>query len=78
MRESDERYVPGEVVHLLRDVRVGDQVYEIGTRARVLADHGAIVVLHLHGSSAEVVTCPADHVSRALERIAPTPVTRAA
>jgi hypothetical protein len=78
MRESDERYVAGEAVHLLRTVRVGDQVHEIGTRARVLADHGAIVVLHLHGSSAEILTCPADHVARHAERRARTPVTRAA
>ena len=78
MRESGERYVPGETVALLRDVHVGYQVYDAGTRARVLADHGALVVLHLCGSSAEVVTCPTGHVERVVASATRTPLTRAA
>jgi hypothetical protein len=78
MRESGERYVPGETVTLLRDVHVGYQVHEVGTRARVLADHGALVVLHLCGSSAEVLTCPTGHVERVIAGAARTPLTRAA
>ena len=78
MSESDERYLSGETVYLLREVRAGRQIHEIGTRARVLADHGAVIVLHLDGSDAEVVTCPTDHVARSDERAARTPVPRAA
>ena len=78
MRESGERYAAGETVSLLRDVHIGYQVHEVGTRARVLADHGAVVVLHLCGSSAEVVTCPTDHVARTVESRARAPVARAA
>ena len=78
MRESGERYAPGETVYLLREVRAGRQIHEIGTRARVLADHGAVIVLHLDGSDAEVVTCPTDHVARTVERPARMPVRRAA
>jgi hypothetical protein len=78
MRESGERYVPGETVYLMREVRAGRRIHEIGTRAHVLADHGAVIVLHLDGSDAEVVTCPTDHVARAGERAARTPVPRAA
>jgi hypothetical protein len=74
MRESGERFAPGETVFLLREVRAGRQIHEIGTRAHVLADHGAVIVLHLDGSDAEVVTCPTDHVSGAVERVARTPV----
>ncbi|HET9288312.1 MAG TPA: hypothetical protein VFO26_12220 [Gaiella sp.] len=70
MSESGERYAPGETVCLLREVRAGRQIHEIGTRAHVLADHGAVIVLHLDGSDAEVVTCPTDHVARADERAA--------
>jgi hypothetical protein len=44
----------------------------------VLADHGAVVVLHLCSSSAEVVTCPTDHVGRTVEHSARTPLSRAA
>ncbi len=78
MRESGERYAPGEAVYLLGEVLAGTQIHEIGTRARVLADHGAVVVLHLDGASAEVVTCPSDHVARTVERLARAPVPRAA
>ena len=78
MRQSGERYVPGETVYLLQEVRAGRQINQIGARAHVLADHGAVVVLHLDGSDAEVVTCPTDHVTRAVERPARTPVVRAA
>jgi len=78
MSESGERYAPGETVYLLREVRAGRQIHEIGTRAHVLADHGVVIVLHLDGSDAEVLTCPTDHVARADERAARTPVPQAA
>ncbi len=78
MRENGERFAPGETVFLLREVRAGRQIHEIGTRAHVLADHGAVIVLHLDGSDAEVVTCPTDAVARAVERVARTPVPRPA
>ena len=78
MGESGERYALGETVYLLREVHAGYQIHEIGTRAHVLADHGAVIVLHLDGASAEVVTCPADHVARPVDRLARTPVPRAA
>jgi hypothetical protein len=77
MSESGERYAQGERVHLLREVRAGRQIHEIGTRARVLADHGAVLVLHFDGADAEVATCPKDHVARAVERVARAPVPRA-
>ena len=77
MTESGERFAPGETVHLLREVRAGRQIHEIGTRAHVLADHGHVIVLHLDGSDAEVVTCPTDHVARAVGRIERTPAPRA-
>ena len=78
MRDSGERFTTGETVYLLKEVRVGRQIHEIGTRAHVLADHGAVLVLHLDGSDAEVVTCPTDHVARAVERVTRAPVPRAA
>jgi hypothetical protein len=74
MRESGERFAPGETVFLLREVRAGRQIHEIGTRARVLADQGAAIVLHLDGSDAEVVSCPTDDVARTVERAARSPV----
>jgi hypothetical protein len=76
MSESGERFAQGERVHLLREVRAGRQIHEIGTRARVLADHGAVLVLHLDGADAEIATCPKDHVARAIERVARAPVPR--
>ena len=78
MRESGEQFAPGETVYLLREVRASRQIHEIGTRAHVLADRGAVVVLHLDGSDAEVVTCPIEHVARAVQRAARTPIPRAA
>jgi hypothetical protein len=78
VRKNGDRFAAGETVYLLREVDGGRQIHEIGTRAHVLADHGAVVVLHLDGGEAEVVTCPADHVARALERVARPPVPRAA
>ena len=78
MRPSGERFAPGETVYLLREVRSGRQIHEIGTRAHVLADHGAVIVLHLDGADAEVVTCPSEHVARRVERAARTPVPRIA
>ena len=59
---------PGETVYLLTEVRDGERIHEIGTHARVLEDHGTVVVLHLFGSEAEIVTCPRDRVARAVER----------
>ena len=78
MSGNGEHYVPGEAVYLLREMRAGRVIHEIGTRGRVLADHGEVIVLHLDGSDAEVVTCPASHVARAAERVVRTPVPRAA
>jgi hypothetical protein len=78
MDESGERFAAGEQVYLLREVHGSRQIHEIGTRAHVLADHGAVIALHLDGGDAEVVTCPADHVARAAERVARTTVPRAA
>jgi hypothetical protein len=74
MRGSGARVATGERVYLLREVQGSAQIHEIGTRAHVLAVHGAAVVLHLDGGDAAVVTCPADHVARAAERVARTPV----
>lgn len=76
MTERAERLIQGERVYLLTELRVGRQIHEIGTRGSVLADHGAVVVLHLEGSDAEVVTCPSGHVARVAERVARTPVPR--
>ena len=74
MRGTGARVTTGEHVYLLREVQGSRQIHEIGTRARVLAVHGVVVVLHLDGGDAEVVTCPADHVARAVEWVARTPV----
>lgn len=78
VRENGDRFVAGEAVFLLREIRTGRLIHEIGTRGHVLADHDAVVVLHLDGSEAEVVTCPAEHVARATERAARAPVPRVA
>jgi hypothetical protein len=78
MRESGERFATGETVFLLREVRAGRQIHEIGTRAHVLADHGAAIVLHLDGSDAEIVSCSADDVARSIGRVARTPAPWAA
>ena len=78
MREGGERLAAGETVYLLREVRAGRWIHAIGSRAHVLADRGAVLVLHLDGSDAEVVTCPTEHVARAVERVARTPVPRTA
>lgn len=63
-------------MYLLTEVREGPRIHEIGTCARVLEDHGAVVVLHLYGSEAEVVTCPSDRVARAVERDLREPAPR--
>jgi hypothetical protein len=76
--ESGERFAVGETVYLLTELHGSRQIHEIGTRARVLADHGAVVVLHVDVGDAEVVTCPADRVARPAERAARTPVPRPA
>jgi hypothetical protein len=60
------RFVTGETVTLLAEIHAADRIHEIGTRARVLEDHGAVVVLHLHGAEAEIATCPSDHVAPAV------------
>ena len=75
---NGERFAQGETVYLLREMRAGRVIHEIGTRGHVLADHGGVLVLHLDGSDAEIVTCPSDHVARAADRIARAPVPRAA
>ena len=69
MSNDARRLAPGETVYLLTEVRDGMRIHEIGTGAHVLEDHGAVVVLHLFGSEAEVVTCPSDHVAPAVDRI---------
>jgi hypothetical protein len=78
MQESGERYVPGETVYLLRELHTGFRTHELGTRAHVLTDHGAVLILHLYGSSAEIVTCPKDHVAPVVDRPARAPALRAA
>ena len=42
----------GEHVYLLEEVQGSREIHEIGTRAHVLAVHGAVVVLHLDGGDA--------------------------
>jgi len=59
------RFVTGETVTLLTEIHAADRIHEIGARARVLEDHGAVVVLHFHGSEAEIVTCPSAHLASA-------------
>jgi hypothetical protein len=66
MSRNEQRFVTGETVTLLTEIHAAGRIHEIGTRARVLADHGAVVVLHCHGSEAEIVTCPSDHVAPAV------------
>ena len=78
MRESAPGFATGETVYLVKEVRAGDQIHEIGTGAHVLDDHGNVIVLHLDGSSAEIVTCPTDHVARRVRRLAHTPTPKAA
>src|SRR5215510_9340378 len=78
MRENAEPYAPGETVYILRELRAGRQIYEIGSRARVRADRGSALVVHLDGSDADVVMCPSVDVARAAERVARMPVPRAA
>ncbi len=68
MSRDSRPLAPGETVYLLTEVRDGERIHEIGTHARVLEDHGTVVVLHLFGSEAEIVTCPSDRVARAVER----------
>ena len=66
------RFVTGETVTLLTEVHAGDRIHEIGTRARVLEDHGAVIVLHFLGE-AEIATCPSDHVAPAVPARARAP-----
>jgi hypothetical protein len=76
--DTGERFAAGETVYLVTELPGSRQIHEIGTRAHVLADHGAVVVLHLDVGDAEVVTCPAEYVARPVERVARTPVPRSA
>ena len=46
MSSDAPRFVTGETVTLLTEIHVADRIHEIGSRARVLEDHGAVVVLH--------------------------------
>ena len=66
MSSDAPRFVTGETVTLLTEIHAAERIHEIGTRARVLEDHGAVVVLHFHGAEAEIVTCPSDHVAPAM------------
>jgi len=63
MSSDAPRFVTGETVTLLTEIHAAERIHEIGSRARVLSDHGAVVVLHCHGAEAEIVTCPRDHVA---------------
>ena len=63
MSSNAPRFVTGETVTLVTEIHAAERIHEIGTRARVLEDHGAVVVLHFHGAEAEIVTCPSDHVA---------------
>jgi hypothetical protein len=56
---------PGEVVHLLAEVRAGDRIHEIGTSARVVAADASSVTLELDGTGLDGVSCPHEHVSPA-------------
>jgi hypothetical protein len=76
--ENGEHFAQGEAVFLVAELRGDRRIHEIGTRAHVLADHGAVIVLHLDGSEAEVVTCPKGHVARAVERSLRTAASQAA
>ena len=78
MGDGGERFAVGETVFLSREVRAAHRIHEIGTRAHVLEDNGAMIALHLDGADAEVVTCPSDSVASAAERVSRTPVPRAA
>jgi hypothetical protein len=77
MSSDAPRFVTGETVTLLTEIHAAERIHEIGTRARVLEDHGAVVVLHFHGAEAEIVTCPSDHVAPAMPARprAPRPAT---
>jgi hypothetical protein len=66
MSRNARRFVTGETVTLLAEIHAADRIHEIGTRARVLEDHGAVVVLHFLGAEAEIATCPSDHVAPAV------------
>ena len=66
MSNDTPHFVTGETVTLLTEIHAAERIHEIGTRARVLEDHGAVVVLHFHGAEAEIVTCPSDHVAPAM------------
>ena len=72
MSSDARRFVTGETVTLLTEVHAGDRIHEIGTRARVLEDHGAVIVLQFLGE-AEIATCPSDHVAPAVPARARAP-----
>jgi len=77
MSSDAPRFLTGETVTLLTEIHAAYRIHEIGSRARVLEDHGAVVVLHCHGAEAEIVTCPRDHVTAAMPARprAPRPAT---
>ena len=58
-----ESWAPGETVYILRELPAGRGIHDIGSRARVLAERGAALALHLDGSDAEAVMCPRDDVT---------------
>lgn len=65
---GNESIAAGEVVYLLKELPGDRRIHEIGTRAHVLADRGSVIVLHLDGADAEVVSCPREHVAAARVR----------
>ncbi len=56
---------PGDVVHLLTEVRAGDRIHEIGTSARVVAADASSLTLELGGPDLDTVRCSRDRVSPA-------------
>ncbi len=59
---------PGDVVYLLTEIRTGDRIHEIGTRARVVAAAAATLTLELGAPDPGTVSCPRDHVALAAHR----------
>ncbi len=53
---------PGEVVHLLAEVRAAGRIHEIGSAARVVAVDGSSLTLEL-GGAGDTISCPREHVS---------------